>query len=355
MDLAVASPWRAITLMTDGRVAFQPSRTFGRSARLPALCGLNGARRLIACDHRPVPTTGNGADFLGKVTPFGIGKTTSRPPWRERRCLEKFGTADDALGTVPYLEYVGSSLARHPIRRVSGWLVQFPNGVFWVDGNTEYNRKRGEKEMRHRPSVFFVPLWILLFAVASAKTSAAEYRVTRSFNVAAEPACMPALTKAPNGDLLVAFSTEWEPFPAGGVLKLIVSKDHGKTWSKPRILWKAKDPRVTIQVSNGMQTLSNGEILLPVSYCIIGKRKNVDPNEKRPFHIYDIKEDHPDHRREVRLLRSKDSGRSWTIENPKLENPWARFGRLLEARDGRLIMCGYGWYVESRDFGKSMG
>jgi hypothetical protein len=122
-----------------------------------------------------------------------------------------------------------------------------------------------------------------------ADVRAAEYRVVRSEQIAVEPACMPALTRAENGDLLVAFSTEWEPFPWGGVLKLITSRDNGLSWSAPIVLWKDEDPRVTIQVSNGMQTLSNGEVLLPVTYCIVPKREGVSSEEKRPSVIYDWK------------------------------------------------------------------
>ncbi len=79
----------------------------------------------------------------------------------------------------------------------------------------------------------------------------------------------------------------------------------------------------------------------------------MSPQEKRPGHIYDWKA--PGYRREARLLRSKDHGQTWSIEDPKLGGPWFRFGRLLETRDGRLIMPGDAWYVESRDFGKTWG
>jgi hypothetical protein len=177
--------------------------------------------------------------------------------------------------------------------------------------------------------------------------------VVGSARVADEPACMPALTRAPNGDLLVAFSTEWEPFPWGGILKLVRSRDGGRTWTSPTILWQDKDPRVTIQVANGMLTLRNGDVLLPVTYCLVPKREGVGPEEKRPTRIYDATA--PGYRREVRLLRSKDSGKTWTTEDPKLEKPWSRIGRLLETRDGRLIMPGDAWYIESRDHGKTWG
>ena len=203
-------------------------------------------------------------------------------------------------------------------------------------------------------SALSCPLALLLSLVAVAALPADDYHVSRAFGVAPEPACMPALTRAPNGDLLVAFSTEWEPFPAGGVLKMVHSQDEGRTWSAPRVLWKPEDRRVTIQVANGMQTLSNGDVLLPVTWGIVPKRKQVPAGEKRPAKIYDLSRG-PGYRREVRFLRSRDNGRTWAIEDPQLVKPWWRFGRLFESRDGRLIMPGNGWFIASRDDGKTWG
>ena len=203
-------------------------------------------------------------------------------------------------------------------------------------------------------SALSCPLALLLSLVAVAALPADDYHVSRAFGVAPEPACMPALTRAPNGDLLVAFSTEWEPFPAGGVLKMVHSQDEGRTWSAPRVLWKPEDRRVTIQVANGMQTLSNGDVLLPVTWGIVPKRKQVPAGEKRPAKIYDLSRG-PGYRREVRFLRSRDNGRTWAIEDPQLVKPWWRFGRLFESRDGRLIMPGNGWFIASRDYGKTWG
>jgi len=192
---------------------------------------------------------------------------------------------------------------------------------------------------------------LMLVAAWAVVVQASEYRVIETFEVAKAPACMPALTRAPNDDLLVAFSTEWEPFPWGGILKLVRSTDEGRTWSGPVVLWKDPDPRVTIQVSNGMQTLSNGEIVLPVTYCLVPKHRDAPADAQRWNEVYNPKD--PGYRREVRLLRSHDSGHTWTIEDPKLDKPWWRFGRLLETKDGRLIMPASAAYIESRDFGRT--
>jgi hypothetical protein len=91
---------------------------------------------------------------------------------------------------------------------------------------------------------------------------------------------------------------------------------------------------------------------LPVTLAMIPKREGVALTESDPHKLYDL--EHPEMRREVRLLRSRDHGDTWSIEDPPgLHKPWWRFGRLLETSDGRLILTGRGWYIESRDYGST--
>ena len=196
---------------------------------------------------------------------------------------------------------------------------------------------------RIRPIFPFTGTALLFTAIAA---SAMQYRVVDSFTVADAPACMPGMTRAPNGEIVVAYSTEWEPFPHGGYLQMVTSADDGRTWSEPRLILRNSDPRVTYQVANGLQTLSNGDILMPITHCLVPKTTDEETGKE----TYDF--DSPDYHREVQLLRSVDDGRTWTLErHPEFPQPWFQFGRLLETDDGRLFMPGDSWFLVSRDHG----
>ena len=112
------------------------------------------------------------------------------------------------------------------------------------------------------------------------------------------------------------------------------------------------DPRVTIQVSNGMQALSNGDILLPVTYGLVPKHTPED--QKKLGKIYNPTQRHPDYLLEVRMFRSSDNGQTWTMFDPGMQKYhkycW-RFGRIVEMDDGRVLMPDKGTYIVSRDFG----
>jgi hypothetical protein len=197
------------------------------------------------------------------------------------------------------------------------------------------------------------------FTISDRPQASTAYEVVSAVAVANEPACMPGMTRAPNGDIFVVFGTKWEPWPWGGVLKMVVSKDQGKTWSKPRLVYKHEDPRYTIAAANGIQTLSNGDILLPTVFSMTPKRKDVDPKETNPAIIYDGHS--PENVRDVRLFRSKDNGVTWTLQ-PTVFKRVQRAARLLATRNGQLVLPMYEYkpvlqpvYVVSKDLGRTWG
>lgn len=90
--------------------------------------------------------------------------------------------------------------------------AQIERAVTW-DGGFDLNRLAG-KPIRLRFVMSDADLYSLRFRAqekrATSQTTtlvASEYRAVRSFHIADGPACMPAATRAPNGDVLVAFST----------------------------------------------------------------------------------------------------------------------------------------------------
>ncbi len=170
----------------------------------------------------------------------------------------------------------------------------------------------------------------------------AAFEVIDSFIVASEPACMPAATRAPNGDILVAYSTVWEPFPPGGTLKLVRSTDKGRTWSEPRVLWQPSDPRGGIHLGVGMTTLRDGTIVLPCTHHIIHKYDNVAEGERRPHLIYNLRD--PRNEWEVYLLISHDSGASWRrkmIYRAAAEHRISSFGRIVQLENGQILVPAY--------------
>jgi len=191
--------------------------------------------------------------------------------------------------------------------------------------------------------------------------TAAEYRIVKAFPIAVEPACAPAMTRNAAGQILIAFGTQWESFPPGGVVKLISSSDNGQHWSEPRVIAQDVDPAVSLNTNNGLQALSDGQILLPIQFHRVPRRPGAARDEQEPAKLY--AHDSPEVVNEIRILRSTDHGESWTMEHPEIPANTIRFGRLVEMRDGRLLMPVYGatkgrWcsgYHESRDFGKTWG
>lgn len=106
-----------------------------------------------------------------------------------------------------------------------------------------------------------LPVVALLPAAAGAQ---ATYQVVSSRVVVEHPGGMPALCRAANGDLLLAYATHWQPIPPpGGAVKLLRSTDGGMTWSKPKVVVEPKDAtNWSIHMWSGLHLMPDGSIIL---------------------------------------------------------------------------------------------
>lgn len=140
------------------------------------------------------------------------------------------------------------------------------------------------------------------------------------------PAQRPALTQAPNGDLLAAFNTSGDAHP-GGQLRMIRSSDDGRTWGPSEVI---AEPMLfgeegSISATRGMATLSDGTILLPYNDAV--NHVNYNNRESVLF-----------------VARSTDSGQTWTGTEEPVQLPVpireAHVGgsRILELDDGTLLL-----------------
>lgn len=136
----------------------------------------------------------------------------------------------------------------------------------------------------------------------------------------------PALTQAPNGDLLIVFNTSGDADP-GGQLRLISSTDHGRTWGASEVVAEPRlfGERGSIVCTRGMATLRDGRILLPYNDAV--NHANYNNRESVLF-----------------VAASVDSGRSWTGTDQAVVLPepireaHLGGGRIVELGNGTLLL-----------------
>jgi len=204
---------------------------------------------------------------------------------------------------------------------------------------------------------------LLLFVVAGcthkcarSETDATEYRVTGTLIVVEDPGGMPALCWAGNGDLLLAYATNWQPIPpAGGTIKLMRSTDKGRRWSEPYIIVHPKN-------SDQWSThIWSGLHLMPDNSLIMAYGQNFSEDSAEAY-----------------IMRSADHGKTWdkpvrvakeevVWNGEKITPPYVEgFGKPVTTRNGDvLVPIGIrfgdgGWlgtkasaFIRSSDNGKS--
>lgn len=133
-------------------------------------------------------------------------------------------------------------------------------------------------------------LFLFIFSCAmDDEKNATDYKVVSSQIVVKNPGGMPSLCWAGNGDLLLAYTTNWQPIPpSGGTLKLMRSKDEGRSWSEPRIIVYPKTTdKWSVHIWSGMH-------LMPDSSLILTYGQNFSENLAEAY-----------------IIRSIDDGKTW--------------------------------------------
>ena len=121
-----------------------------------------------------------------------------------------------------------------------------------------------------RSFCFFASLLLLLIVISCTtyggenETEATDYKVVSTQIVVENPGGMPSLCWAGNGDLLLAYATNWQPIPPpGGTLKLMRSTDEGRTWSDSRIVVHPKtSDKWSIHMWSGLHLVPDGSLIL---------------------------------------------------------------------------------------------
>lgn len=179
------------------------------------------------------------------------------------------------------------------------------------------------------------------------------------------PGGMAALCRAANGDLLIAYSTVWEPFPPGSVIKLTRSTDDGKTWSGSRVIVRPDSPNCSAKNWASLALMPDGSLILSYYRTCASRLPDVPADETRPLKIWDL----ASVKRKSFIIRSTDNGRTWSqlVELcPELDRCQA-MGRPLIAANGDVLLPVIPFlriddkeypasgFVRSTDNGKSWG
>ena len=148
---------------------------------------------------------------------------------------------------------------------------------------------------------------------------------------------MPSLVRAANGDLLFAYSTHWEPVPAGGVINLMRSGDEGATWTSPEPMILPKSQDWSTHFWSGLHLMPDNSLMLSYAQAWFTRRENVPPGEQDPAKIYDLNGPKDV---EMYVVRSLDHGTSWGAPTQLASGlDWSyAMGKPLTVPDGSVLV-----------------
>jgi len=152
----------------------------------------------------------------------------------------------------------------------------------------------------------------------------------------------PAMIRAANGDLLISFCINEEHLGPDGKIVMVRSRDNGKTWSSPEVLYDTPlDDRHA-----GLTLLRDGTILTHcwTTFWTRNKYEKLPPNAYEPDMIerWCRHVEQPDYVQAEKLagawgLISRDHGHSWTRPQPGKDSIHGG----IQLPDGSLLVASY--------------
>ena len=141
-----------------------------------------------------------------------------------------------------------------------------------------------------------------------------------------------AVTRAGNGDILAMYG-DFTDQMEGQTGYLVRSRDGGESWGEPELALRPRWWRGGTHTSLGMQTLSDGRILLPWTH---GESLKHNPTGRTRFVC----------------LRSDDHGRSWQgwDEHALPFHRVSPYGTIVELADGTLLCPVHGQLDRERGY-----
>lgn len=159
-------------------------------------------------------------------------------------------------------------------------------------------------------------------ALNKIKEDTSTYKIISKGGEAGDYQAFPDATRLRNGDILVAFYSGDEHvtkasirYPKAGRICFVRSKDEGKTWSEPALLYDDIDDNRDAHLSQ----LKDGTII-----CT----------------FFNLRIDSAKHG-EVRMVTSKDNGQTWDKTSLLIAKDWFTSASVKELRDGSLLQPVY--------------
>lgn len=145
----------------------------------------------------------------------------------------------------------------------------------------------------------------------------------------------PYVALAPNGDLIATWSSRGDIKP-GCTASFAISKDLGKTWSKPYLTFKSDNPLIGTQVSLQRLPDSNWGIGLMACTIFESEHESLDSLQNRKFNVF--------------YAISSDNGKTF-INKKQINDPNEKAdfqqGNFAELKNGDLLWPWGRWHGNS--------